>query len=84
MRSFLFALTMVLVCNRLHDHPITFPIQPIFLVRALIYHANSIRSDGRRPRIRCYGNAAKDHDLGGNKQLPKSLVELFGPSVSAS
>ena len=84
MRSFLFALTMVLVCHRLHDHPITFSIQPIVLVRPLIYPANSIRSDGQRRRIWCYGDAANDHDLGGNKQLPRSLVELFGPSDSAS
>ena len=48
LRSFLPALTMVLVCHRLHDHPITFFIQPIFLVRPLIYPAKSIRSEGRR------------------------------------
>ena len=52
---------MVLVCHRLHDHPITFFIQPIYLVRTLIYPANSIRSEGRRRRIRCYHDAARDH-----------------------
>ena len=70
MRSFLFGLTMVLVCHRLHDHPITFSIQPIFLVRALIYPANNIRSVGRRRPIRCYSDEANDHDLDGNEQLP--------------
>ena len=63
MRSFLFALTMVLVYHRLHDNPITFFIQPIFLVRPLIYPANSIRSDGRRQCIPCYGDAARDKDF---------------------
>ena len=82
-RSFLFALTMVLVCHRLPDHPMTFIIQPIFLVRPLIYPANSIRSDGRRRRIRCSGDAAKDHDLGVNEQLPCHHMLTYGSNVGA-
>ena len=68
MPSFLFALTMGLVCHRLHDHSITFSFQPNFFVHSLIYPANSIRSDGRRQRIRCYGDTPNDLDFGGNKQ----------------
>ena len=83
MRSFLFALNMVLVCHRLHDHPITFFIKPIFLVCPLIFPANSIQSDGRRRRIRCYGDAAQDHDLGGNEQLPCCHMLTHGSKVTA-
>ena len=81
--SFPFALTMVLVCHRLHDHPITFFIQPIFLVRPLISPANRIRSGGRRRRIQFYGDAAKDHDLGGNEQLPCRHMLTYGSNVGA-
>ena len=81
MRSFLFPLTMVLVCHRLHYHPITLFIQPIFLVRPLIYPANSIQSDKWRRRIRCYGYAAKDHDLGGTMQLSCRHMLTYASNV---
>ena len=74
---------MVLVYHRLHDHPITFFIQPIFWVRPLIYPANSIRLDGRRRRIWCYGDAAKDHDLGVNEQVPCRHMLTYGSNVGA-
>ena len=83
MRSFLFAVTMVLVCPRLHEHRITFSIQSIFLVRPLIYRVNSIRSDGRRRRIRYYLDVAKDHDLGSYEQLPCPHVLTNCPNVGA-
>ena len=77
-RSFLFAPNMVLVCYRLHDHPITFFIQHIFLVGPLISPANSIQSEGRRRCILCYGDKAKDNDLGGNEQLPCHHMLTYG------
>ena len=84
MRSFLFVLTMVLVCHRLHDHPITFSIRSIVLVRPLIFPVNSIRSDGRRRGIRFYRDGAKDHDLGRYEQLPCPHVLTNCPNVGAS
>ena len=53
------------------------------LCAPLIYPANSIRSDGRPRRIRCYEEAANDLPFAQCKQLHRGQQVTYRPNVGA-